>query len=340
MKPTIRDVAEAAGVSATAVSKVLHGTGRSVRVSAQRAEHIRKVAADLRYQPNHLARSLRSRQTGTVSVVLQHFDRLSDDNPYFPQLLNGIMAALFPADMTLALCPKLVQRGDHSAIADGRFDGVLWCRPDFTEASVEILRTASLPIVMMHAPPGTAPGVSSFSVDNEAAMRLVVEHLTGLGHRRIGFVIDPVNAQTAEGRVRTAAFQQAMQREGLGGDVLVWDLEAPELENYRFAGGPHTALAAWSDFTAGRLLAACDRYGIRVPHELSIVGFDSSSYCQSTTPRLTAIYQPVERIAFEATTHLLALIQEEQGGAPASLPVSLVYDCNLDVRGSTSPPPR
>lgn len=340
MKPTIRDVAEAAGVSATAVSKVLHGTGRSVRVSDSRAEHIRKIAADLRYQPNHLARSLRSRQTGTIGVVFQHFDRLSDDNPYYPQLLNGIMAALFPADYTLALCPKLVQRGDHSAISDGRFDGVLWCRPDFSEASVEVLRDASLPVVMMHAPPGSAPGVSTFCVDNEGALRLVVKHLAELGHRRIGFVIDPVNEHTAEGRARAAAFLQATKAEGLKGDVLVWGPDAPELEAYRFTNGPHTALAAFSDFLAGRLLAACERFGIRVPHELSIVAFDSSSFCQTTTPRLTAIYQPVERIAYEATTHLLALIGEEHGGAPASLPVSLVYDCNLDVRGSTSPPPR
>ena len=136
MKTTIRDVAEAAGVSAMAVSAVLNGAGRNVKVSHEKAEHIRRVARELRYQPNSLARSLRSRRTGMVGVVFQHLHGFSDAAPYFPNLLNGVMAALFPADYTLALCPKLIVGGDAGSISDGRFDGVLWCRPDFTEASL------------------------------------------------------------------------------------------------------------------------------------------------------------------------------------------------------------
>src|SRR3954464_7556221 len=98
IKTTIRDVAEAAGVSAMAVSKVLHGTGRNVRVSDETSENIRRVAREMRYQANHLARSFRSQRTKMVGVVFQHFERLSEENPYYPQLLNGVMAALFPSD--------------------------------------------------------------------------------------------------------------------------------------------------------------------------------------------------------------------------------------------------
>src|ERR1700726_1198003 len=157
-KVTIRQVAEAAGVSAMAVSAVLHGTGRNVKVSADTSAKIRRVARELRYQPNHLARFLRNNRTNTIGVVFQHFERLGDDNPYYPQLLNGIMSALFAVDYTLALCPKLVQHSQDGLISDGRFDGVLWCRPDFTEASLDGLRHSSTPVVMMHAPPGSAPG--------------------------------------------------------------------------------------------------------------------------------------------------------------------------------------
>lgn len=323
-----------------AVSAVLHGTGRNVKVSDEKAEHIRRVARELRYQPNHLARSLRNRRTNTVGMVFQHFERLSDQNPYYPQLLNGVISALFPAGYTLALCPDLVKRSEQGAIADGRFDGVLWCRPDFTEASVEGLRLSSVPVVMMHAPPGSASGVPTFCADNDGALQLVVDHLVELGHERIGFVVDPINEHSAEGRARCAAFRRAMEAKGLKGDVLVWSSEAPELENYRPSSSvPHTALAAFSDHMAGRLLAACRRFGIRVPHDLSVVGFDSSSFCETTTPRLTAVYQPVERIAYEATTHLLALIQGENDGIPTTLPLSSLYDCGLDVRDSTSRPP-
>lgn len=318
-----------------AVSKVLHGTGRNVRVSDETSELIRKVAREMRYQPNHLARSFRNRRTNTIGVVFQHFDRLSEENPYYPQLLNGVMATLFPADYTLALCPKLVQRSEEGAISDGRFDGVLWCRPDFTEASVEGLRHSSIPVVMMHAPPGSAPGVPTFCADNDGALRLVIDHLTGLGHRYIGFVIDPVNEHTAEGRARGGAFMKACDAAGVEGEVLVWDYDASELEDYRTSHPPHTALVAFSDTLAGRLLAVCQRLGIRVPHELSIVGFDSSSFCETTTPRLTSVFQPVERIAREATAHLLALIS---GEASTAEPISSIYDCGLDIRDSTSRP--
>jgi LacI family transcriptional regulator len=185
VKTTIRDVAEAAGVSAMAVSKVLHGAGANVRVSEARAEHIRKIAREMHYQANDVARSLRSRKTMMIGVVFQHFTTFSDDNPYYPQLLNGVMAALFPAEYTLALCPKLIQNSLTPAIADGRFDGVLWARPDFTEASIEELRFSNFPLVFMHAPPESVAGIPTYCVDNVTGLRLAVEHLVDLGHVHI-----------------------------------------------------------------------------------------------------------------------------------------------------------
>lgn len=338
-KTTIRDVAAAAGVSAMAVSAVLHGTGRNVKVSLEKAEHIRKIALELRYHPNYLARSLRNHRTQTVGVVFQHFDRLSIQNPYYPQLLNGLIEALFPADYTLALCPKLVRNAEAPALSDGRFDGILWCRPDFSEASVEYLRMASIPVVMMHAPPGTAPGVSTFCADNEGALRLAVDYLAELGHRRIAFVVDPVSAVTAEALARAAGFMDAMEAIGLTGEVFIWDLGAPGEDRHRLAEIPQTALIAFSDHVAGQLLASCVEYGVRVPQERSIVGFDSSPFCEMTNPTLTSIYQPVERMAFEATNHLLDLIRAGHNGEAPAPPLSAIYSCRVDVRNSTAPPP-
>src|SRR4051794_24239994 len=122
MRTTIRDVAEAAGVSAMAVSSVLNGGGRNVKVSEEKAEIIRRVARELRYQPNNLARSLRTRRTGMVGVVFQHLERLGDEQPYYPQLLNGVMAALFPANYALSICPSLILGDNVGSISDGRFD--------------------------------------------------------------------------------------------------------------------------------------------------------------------------------------------------------------------------
>lgn len=339
MKKTLRDVAEAAGVSAMTVSKVLHGTGTNVRVSEERSEEIRRIARELRYQPNHLARSFRNKRTMTVGVVFQHFTRLSEHNPYYPQLLNGVMAALFPQNYTLALCPKLVQMSKEGTISDGRFDGVLWCRPDFTEASVVRLTHSNIPVVMMHAPPSSVVGFPTFCANNKGALLQVVQHLKELGHRRIAFVVDTVNEHTAEGKERAAAFLYAAQAQQVQGDVLVWHEDpVADLVPYQNRNRPHTAIAAYSDFYAGRLLQSCQSLGIRVPNDLSLIGFDSSPFCETTTPRLTAVSQPVEKMAFEATTLLLSLINgETDKGSSASL-ISSIYDCGLDVRDSTAPP--
>ncbi|HEY0866203.1 MAG TPA: LacI family DNA-binding transcriptional regulator [Fimbriimonas sp.] len=338
MKTTIRDVAEAAGVSAMAVSAVLNGTGRNVKVSAEKAEAIRRIARDLNYEPNSLARSLRNRKTNMIGVVFQHFDRFGDDHPYYPQLLNGVMAALFPAGYTLALCPKLIVDGQAGSISDGRFDGVLWCRPDFDEVSVEAIQRSSVPVVMMHAPPGSVPGLPAFCADNEDAMRLVVRHLRSLGHERLAFVIDPVNEHTAEGRARRDAFVTACQAADLCSTTLVWDEGCEEVSAYAKDDAPHTALVCFSDTLAGQVLQGCQRNGVAVPGDVSIVGFDSSSFCELTKPRLTSVNQPVEYMAYTATTHLLRIIREHREGTTSSPTVSSIYTCGLDVRESTGVP--
>ncbi|RYG87946.1 LacI family transcriptional regulator, partial [bacterium] len=252
--------------------------------------------------------------------------------------LNGVMAALFPADYTLALCPRLMTGDDASPVSDGRFDGVLWCRPDLTETSVDLLQTASVPIVTMHAPPGAVPGVPAFCADNGGAMAKVAAHLKELGHRRVAFVIDLVNPHTVEGIVRREAFLTEMARAGLEGEILVWDEPYAEVAGFKTGIVPYTALVCFSDTVAGGILAACDRFGVSVPRDLSVIGFDSSSFCEGTRPRLTSVNQPVERMALAATRHLLDLIRDSAEGQPPAPTVSFVYDCGLDLRESTARP--
>ncbi len=338
MRTTIRDVAEAAGVSAMTVSAVVNGTGKNVKVSAEKAALIRKIAAELKYRPNRLARSLRNSRTNMIGVVFQHFDRLGEEKPYYPQLLNGVMAALFPANCTLALCPSLILGNDAGSISDGRFDGVLWCRPDLDEDSVEAIKTSNVPVVMMHAPAGSIAGIPTFCADNHGAMKLVVNHLKELGHRRIAYVIDPVNQHTAEGTARRDAFLTAALSSGLAPDSLVWDEDCPDISEYKTSARPHTALVCFSDTLAGRVLAACDRESVSIPGDVSVIGFDSSSFCEGTKPRLTSVNQPVENMAHAATLYLLSLIRDKAEESSSEPTVSFVYECGLDVRDSTAPP--
>lgn len=334
----MRQVAEAAGVSAMAVSYVLHGTGKNVRVSKETAEKIRRVAAELRYQPNNVARSLRNRQTHMIGVVFQHFSRLSDANPYYPQLLNGVMSALFPQKYTLALCPELAMGTAEEAIFDGRFDGILWARPDFNEASIEKFRHASTPLVLMHAPPGTAEGVPTFCADNEGALRLVTRHLRDLKHENICFVVDELSEPTAEGKARISAFLSAVEEEGIWGEVFVWDENPRTFKEYLQAHPRITAMACFSDTIAGTVLQTCKVLDIQVPWDLSVIGFDSSSFCERTHPRLTSVHQPVELIAFEAVTHLLSMVRDRANGIELEPGVPTTYKCGLDLRDSTTTP--
>jgi LacI family transcriptional regulator len=338
MRVTIRDVAERAGVSAMAVSAVLNGAGgKKVTVTAEKAERIREAARELRYQTNHMARTFRQGRTGQVAVVFQNFGRFTPRSPYRGEVMNGVMEALFPYDYTLSLCPKLMREGDPNFVSDGRFDGVLWCRPDLSEGSVVALQHASVPVVMMHAPPGTVLGVPSFCADNDGAMRRVVSHLVSLGHVRIAFVIDPVSEHSVEGQARADALRSAARRAGLPEtDVIVLAQDHSILARYALPDAPHTALVCFSDELASFVLASCERLGVDVPRHVSVTGFDSSPLCETTHPRLTSVQQPVERMAFEATSHLLSLIRgAEEGNAPSAT-TSTLYDCALEVRDSTA----
>lgn len=323
-----------------AVSAVLNGAGgKKVSVTAEKAERIRQAARELRYQPNHLARSFRNKRTGQVAVVFQNFGRFIPQSPYRAEVMNGVMEALFPQDYTLSLCPKLMREGDPNFVSDGRFDGVLWCRPDFTEESILAIQEATVPVVMMHAPPGSVLGVPTFCADNDGAMRRVVAHLVSLGHERIAFVIDPVSEHSVEGQARADALRNAARRAGLSEpEIIVLPKDHSILARYAVKNAPHTALVCFSDELASFVLDSCERLGVSVPGNVSVVGFDSSPLCEATRPRLTSVRQPVERMAFEATSHLLSLIRAvEEGNAPQTA-TSTLYDCVLDVRESTAPP--
>lgn len=334
MKSTIRDVAEKAGVSAMAVSKVLHGKGQNVRVSPQKAELIRQAAAELNYKPNQNARNFRNQKTNLIGVVFQHFEGIGEDSPYLPALLDGILNALLPAGYTLGICPQLAKEGDTAVIADGRFDGVIWARPDLHDKTLPPVASSPVPIVVLHAPPGTVPGIPTFVADNEAAVEAAVDHLYDLGHRKIAFAIDVIPAETLEGTARFEAFERSMRARDLV-PVQIIENEA-EIDPHAYLA--HTAIVCFSDAHAGRILKAAEAHGISIPRDLSVIGFDSTSYCERTRPRLTSVKQPVEQMARDATSLLLKMVDGTVNRSEIEDHLVHQYECPLDVRDSTAPP--
>lgn len=334
---TLKEVADAAGVSIAAVSKVLHGRGKNVRVSTVRAEAIREAAEKLRYSPNALARSLRTSRTHTIGLIWEQMQRIADGPLYYVHLLDGVSHILFQHHYRLTILPEIPEIQPVRALSDGRLDGVIWCKMPDDPLLIEEFRHSPLRVVALNSPvPSDPEAYPSVTCDNEGGAALVVDHLVALGHRRILFALD-LGWQTApDASARLEGFRAAMERHGLpfgDEDVVVWPVAAAPVAEWFAANPPHTAVFAWHEGLAGSILTQAAKAGISVPDELSVVGYDSTLYCDTTKPRLTAVKQPVREMAEVAAQLLIDLIE---GRTPS--PYSYLFPCTLDVRDSTSRP--
>jgi len=332
-------VAEAAGVSVASVSKVLHGRGKNVRVSEVRAVAIREAAQRLRYSPNALARSLRMSRTYTIGLIWVQMQRIADGPLYYVHLLDGVSHILFQQHYRLTILPELPELQPVRALSDGRLDGVIWCKMPDDPDLIEDLNHTPLKVVALNSPPPSVAGAyPAITCDNASGARLVVDHLVGLGHKRILFALDPGWECAPDAHARLKGFGEAMAGYGLPfgpEDIVVWKVSDPAIGEWRASNPPHTAIFAWHEGLAGAILKAAGESGISVPGELSVVGFDSTLFCESTKPRLTAVRQPVREMAEVAAQLLIDLIE---GKTPSEL--SYTFPCVLDVRDSTSHPAR
>ncbi len=337
---TLRQVAEEAGVSIAAVSKVLHGRGDSVRVGEERAQAIRKVAERLNYVPNLSARQLRTNRTNTVGLLFENFGEISAGPQYYVHLLDGVASELFSRHYRLTILPEFDHHAPLQSLADGRVDGLIWCKLPGTPSFLDQFREFSLPCVALNAPPPQAADgkVAFVSCDNNAGSWLVINHLVELGHRRILFALERREEDTPDARARLQGFFAACHQHGIWvgeEDVVTWSTDAQEFPAWWNQRTGHTAIYAWNERLGAEILRAADRIELRIPEQLSVVGFDSTQYCETTVPRLTAVNQPIREMSQYAAKILLDQIE---GGS--SERYSVIFPCTLDVRDSTAIAPR
>lgn len=337
MAITIREVAEEAGVSITAVSKVLHGRGKSVRVSDQKAELIREVATRLKYRPNALARNLRSSRTHTVGLIFENFWNISGGPLYYLHLLDGVASPLFNNHYRLTILPELAPDDVLGTLGDGQLEGVVWCKLARDPQTARLIAECPIPIVAMNTPPPDVPsGAVYVSCDNESGITLAVDHLWDLGHRRILFLSEIDEHDTPDCVSRREAFERcigAKTGEDPANFVASWHWDFPEFAQWWANGPTHTAIVCWTERGAAQVLDRARECGVSVPDELSVIGFDSTQFCETTSPRLTAVCQPIFEMAKCASETLLKMIQ---GECPER--DSIIYPCTLDVRDSTARP--
>jgi DNA-binding LacI/PurR family transcriptional regulator len=322
---TLKDVAEQVGVSRMTVSAVLSGGSGNIRVSQATRERVLDAARKLRYRPNALARSLRSRTTNVIGVY-SGYHYFEPRNSFFAQLLGGLQEGCVEYRKDLLL--HSVFRGDtaediHTALMDGRIDGLIMFAPAH-DPLVEPLATSHLPVVAVADP---VSALTSVTVDDAGSARPVLEYLAARGHRRL--VYRSVDRVLISVERRHAAFREEAGRMGL--TMEEWCATDRVTDDSWFEGWlarpTHerpTAVVCWNDVAAYDVLDRCAHIGIRVPEALAVTGFDDIPNPVASRFRLTTVRAPWAEVGRTAVRLLVEQIDGAEVPGETVLPVELV----------------
>jgi LacI family repressor for deo operon, udp, cdd, tsx, nupC, and nupG len=334
-RPKIKDIAERLGVSAATVSRALSDSGLVAEPTLSR---IREVAREMNYRPNVSARNLRTQRAMAVLMVVRDVG-----NPFYLEILKGVEATARAAGYSV-LMGNTENDSDREVeyfdmLRDGHADGMILMTGKLPERDGFLSSIANAPIVVALEEIQDA-GFPHVLIDNEGAARNAVEHLIGLGHRRIAHVSGPVPEIMSIHR--RDGYRTAMAAAGLPvpngyepvGDYLLHTgqrlcrglVELPE---------PPTAIFVANDEMAFGVIHELRKLGLDVPGDVSVVGFDDLFLSEAFYPPLTTVSQPRTDIGRTAMTMLLDMLS---GGLTPRKPA--VLPTTLKIRGTTAPAPK
>jgi DNA-binding LacI/PurR family transcriptional regulator len=338
-KVTITHIAKEAGVSKTAVSFAFNDPSQ---LAPSTVTHIHEVAERLGYTPDPIARSMTTRRTNALGLLLPQDLATAMSNPFYAEFIRGVGAVCGQAGLTLMLVPPL-WGSMLKAIPAATVDGFIVVGLEVDRGEVQQLRRRHMPFVMVD---GEAPeDIPSVNVDDRggacAAMDLVLSH----GHRRIGVLTLESWHRRPEDYTGTLAARLAGYRDALaahGRSIADDDIRMMETPSTREGGQAafHTlwqshwrpsAVVAMSDITAVGVIEAAQCAGVRLPEELSVVGFDDLPDARYVRPALTTVRQPVEQKARLAAEVLVAALAADARVMHHTLPTELL------VRDSVAP---
>jgi LacI family transcriptional regulator len=343
MAVRMRDVARLAGVSEATVSLALSG---SPRISEPTRERVSRIADDLGYRPNAAARSLRTDNTHALGLLVSDVA-----NPFFAELAGQIERIAAAEGYSLVLCnsDEDSHRQDsylNSLLAGRQVDGMLLVPTEDMTAGIRAAGDAGARMVLLDRPlvvtgrDNTARRLRRAPVVRAAAdgaLDEVAELLTGLGHRRFGVIALPLHTQV--GRERRDLLLRALTRHGVDpADITVVPGDFRQQSGERAAelllAAPRrpTAVIASDGLMAIGAMKALRRAGLRVPEDVSLVGYDDAPWFDLLDPPLTTVAQPVPELAVAGVAAMLALLS----GRP---PQSASPPCRLVRRGSCAPAP-
>jgi DNA-binding LacI/PurR family transcriptional regulator len=340
---TIRDVAARAGVNPSTVSRVFSG---KAKISERTQRRVLSAAAALDFYPNAIARSLSVRRTNTVAIVVPHIFPGYFEDCFFPQVMRGLLDVAYERGFRVLVGGSDSHQDNitqtFEILGSRQADGIVVLSNRLDVDTVGALRQQQTPFVIIGRPPANYGDISWVDADNERYTKEAVEHLIGLGHRRIAFVGgDPEVAVTAE---RLSGYVAAMEQAGLSRRQ-----EWVDFGYFAEDGGfqavqrminlgdeTPTAYYAANDLMAIGVMRALRERGICVPTEVSVIGTNNSPEAAHVYPALTTIQVPYAEMAAAAVTILIDAIEQAVTTPPKVATVQRHIDCTLLLRGSTA----
>jgi len=330
----ITDVAQRAGVSISTVSRVLNNSDYPIRPETR--QKVLEAIEELQFRPNDVARSLLLKQTHTIGLIVPDIS-----NPYYPELSLGVEATASKHGYAVIFCntSRRPEKVEYylDVLLQKRADGIIIAGggTDLTQISQGTLRSdTKIALVGKHHLP-----FPSVQVDNFGAAREITSHLLHLGHRHIAFISGPPNLTSVQDRL--AGYKASLEERGISEDNrLICEGDFGAESGYSatlslLRGEPTpTAIFAANDRMAISAMAAAADVGLRVPNDLTVVGFDDIITASLVRPSLTTVALPAYEIGASAMRLMLRLLEGEECPKTVWLPTQLV------IRQSSGPPPR
>lgn len=332
---TVRDIAARSGVSRATVSRVLNGRPD---VAAATREAVLQHIRDDAYTTNRMAKGLSSGRTGLIGLTVPYINA-----EYFMEILNGVAQALYAYDARLVVCPTEHEHDREVSLLErvmhGTTDGAILILPSESNAELQALKRRSFPFVIVDPAQVLSDNIVAVSSNHWSGARTLTQHLLSLGHRRIA-AISGWSWMTASND-RLAGFHSALTAAGLRSsqDLIVegdWNVEGGRaaMEKLLRLDPLPTAVFAFNDNMAVGALDAIGERGLRVPEDISVVGFDDTNVAAATRPKLTTVHQPLQEMGRIAVSLLYRTLE----GQPLDA-THVELSTRLIVRQSTGPPP-
>jgi len=334
MACTLTDIAKKTGVSVSTVSRVLHDDTKKYKISEKTKTKVRKVAEDLGYMPNKLARGLRLRKTHEIGVIVPDIA-----NPFFAAVIKSLAGELRKGSYSFIVYDTdediSIERSTIRSLLEKRVDGLIIASVGQEFSHIQQIRDAHIPLVMIDRCFDSLD-VDSVSVDNVKGSLFAVNHLIKEGHTRIAFIQGLPGTYANETRLR--GYKQALNRAGIAIDQrLIVGNDFRSLNGYLETKHLlNTTPAPTAIFTAGDLIAlgaleACRENNIRIPDDISLVTFDDPVFTSYLSPALTAIEQPITKMTEMAVAMLYRRMKN-----PGDERRKVLLEPKLNVRNSVA----